>query len=38
MFQDNILVGQIRTCLGIEGFEKIGPEKAAKKLFELIIK
>ncbi len=38
MFEDEILVGQIRTGLGIEGLEKAGPEKAAKKLFEFIIK
>ena len=38
MFEDKILVGQIRTCLGIHGLEKEGPEKAAKKLFEFIIK
>ncbi|MGL6131451.1 MAG: phosphoenolpyruvate carboxykinase, partial [Fusobacteriaceae bacterium] len=38
MFSDKTLVGQIRTGLGIEGFEKSGPEKAAKKLFDLLIK
>ena len=38
MFKENILVGQIRTCLGIEDLEKEGPEKAAKKLFDFIIK
>lgn len=38
MFDDKTLVGQIRTGLGIEGFEKLGPEKAAKKLFEFLIK
>ncbi|MGL4977442.1 MAG: phosphoenolpyruvate carboxykinase, partial [Cetobacterium sp.] len=38
MFDDKTLVGQIRTGLGIEGLEKLGPEKAAKKLFELLIK
>lgn len=38
MFEDKILTGQIRTCLGIRGLEKESPEKAAKKLFEFIIK
>lgn len=37
MFEKNILVGQIRTCLGIEGLEKDGPKKAAKKLFDIIM-
>lgn len=35
-FQKNIIVGQIKTCLGIRGKEKIGPSTAAIKLFELI--
>lgn len=37
MFKNKIKIGQIRTCLGIEGLEKSGPEKAAKKLLNLII-
>ena len=37
-FKSGVKVGQIRTSLGIEGQEKYGPKKAAKKLFELIIK
>ncbi len=37
-FKSGVQVGQIRTSLGIEGQEKYGPRKAAKKLFELIIK
>ena len=37
-FKSGVKVGQIRTSLGIEGQEKYGPKKAAKKLFDLIIK
>lgn len=37
-FKTGVKVGQIRTSLGIKGQEKDGPKKAAKKLFELIIK
>ena len=37
-FKTGVKVGQIRTSLGIVGHEKDGPKKAAKKLFELIIK
>ena len=37
-FKTGMKVGQIRTSLGIEGQEKDGPKKAAKKLFDLIIK
>lgn len=37
MFKNKIKIGEIRTCLGIEGLEKSGPEKAAKKLLNLII-
>ena len=37
-FRTGVKVGQIRTSLGIVGQEKDGPRKAAKKLFELIIK
>ncbi|MBK5240137.1 phosphoenolpyruvate carboxykinase [Clostridium sp.] len=37
-FKTGVKVGQIRTSLGIKGQEKHGPKKAAKKLFELIIK
>lgn len=38
MFEDKIVVGQIRTMLGITGKEHEGPIKAAEKLFNLIIK
>jgi hypothetical protein len=38
LFKTGVQVGQIRTSLGIKGQEKYGPKKAAKKLFELIIK
>ncbi|HEY8803731.1 MAG TPA: phosphoenolpyruvate carboxykinase, partial [Clostridium sp.] len=37
-FKTGVKVGQIRTSLGIAGQEKDGPKKAAKKLFDLIIK
>jgi hypothetical protein len=35
-FNKGIVVGQIRTCLGITGKEKSGPSSVALKLFELI--
>ena len=38
MFRRGIVVGQMRTRLGIPGLEKDGPEAAAKALFELIRK
>jgi len=37
-FKTGVKVGQIRTSLGVAGQEKDGPKKAAKKLFDLIIK
>lgn len=36
MFDTGVKVGQIRTCLGIEGKEKEGPKNAAIKLFDII--
>lgn len=36
MFEKGVKVGQIKTCLGVEGQEKQGPKKAAIKLFEII--
>lgn len=36
MFENNIKVGEINTCLAVEGFEKKGPKKAALELFEII--
>lgn len=38
MFEDKIMVGQIRTMLGVKGMEHDGPIKAAEKLFNLIMK
>ena len=38
LFKTGVKVGQIRTSLGVAGQEKDGPRKAAKKLFDLIIK
>jgi hypothetical protein len=35
-FANRILVGQIRTRLGVKGFEKEGPREAAQKLLALI--
>jgi energy-coupling factor transporter ATP-binding protein EcfA2 len=35
-FNTGVKVGQIKTCLGIEGKEKEGPKKAAIRLFEII--
>lgn len=35
-FSAGVKVGQINTCLGLEGQEKDGPKKAAIKLFEII--
>jgi hypothetical protein len=37
MFEQKIVVGQIRTRLGIVGYEQSGPLMAAKKLFNLLI-
>ncbi|MBU1019817.1 MAG: phosphoenolpyruvate carboxykinase [Firmicutes bacterium] len=37
LFSNNIIVGEIYTKLAIKGHEHLGPEKAAKKLFEWII-
>ena len=36
MFNRNVKVGQIKTCLGIKGNEQQGPRKAALDLFEII--
>ncbi len=36
-FERKIAVGQLRTRLGIPGFEKKGPESAAKAMFDYII-
>lgn len=38
MFNNNVRVGQIKTCLGVSGFEKEGPKKAAIELFDIIEK
>ncbi|WP_024614427.1 hypothetical protein [Clostridium sp. Ade.TY] len=38
MFKSKIKVGQIRTCLGVNGQEKDGPREAALELFEEIKK
>jgi hypothetical protein len=38
LFENKIVVGQIRTRLGIKGFETIGPDSAAKALLEIIKK
>ncbi|WP_297993290.1 phosphoenolpyruvate carboxykinase [uncultured Clostridium sp.] len=36
MFDTNIKVGQIKTCLGISGKEQDGPKDAAKELLKII--
>ncbi|MBQ6820590.1 MAG: phosphoenolpyruvate carboxykinase [Clostridium sp.] len=36
MFNGTVKVGQIKTCLGLDGKEKIGPKNAAIELFEII--
>lgn len=38
LFENNVLVGEIYTKLGIKGLEQSGPEKAAKRIFEWIMK
>lgn len=38
MFNNKVKVGQIKTCLGVLGFEKEGPKKAAIELFHIIEK
>ncbi len=35
-FADGIFVGQIRTRLGLPGWERQGPEEAARELFKII--
>lgn len=35
-FKTGVKVGQIKTCLGIQGKEKDGPKQAAIELFEII--
>ncbi len=36
LFERGVKVGELRTRLGIEGMEKEGPKRAAKKLLELL--
>jgi hypothetical protein len=36
MFESGVRVGEIRTMLGIEGYEKDGPHLAAKRLLKVI--
>lgn len=38
LFENKIIVGQLRTMLGVKGNENSGPESAAKSLLELIMK
>ncbi|WP_415330955.1 phosphoenolpyruvate carboxykinase [Clostridium perfringens] len=38
MFNNKVKVGQIKTCLGVLGFEKEGPKKAAIELLNIIEK
>ncbi len=34
--KNGVMMGQMRTRLGIEGFETVGPEEAARALFDLV--
>lgn len=36
MYESDVKVGQIKTCLGVEGQEQQGPMSAALELFEII--
>lgn len=36
MFDSGVKVGEIKTCLGIDGMEKDGPKNAALDLFDMI--
>ena len=36
MFNTNVKVGQIKTCLGVKGREQEGPRDAAIELFNII--
>ncbi len=38
LFKKKVVVGQLRTRLGIRGYEMKGPQEAAKALFEVIMK
>jgi len=38
LFKNNIVVGELYTKLGIEGREQKGPENAARKIFEYLLK
>ena len=38
MFNGKVKVGQIKTCLALEGKEKEGPREAAIELFDIIKK
>src|SRR5699024_12067069 len=36
MFEFDVKIGEIKTCLGIDGMEKDGPKNAALDLFDMI--
>ena len=36
MFKSGVKIGEIRTMLGIEGYEKVGPRLAAQELLKII--
>lgn len=36
LFENKVKVGQLRTRLGIPGYEQKGPEKAARELLKVI--
>jgi hypothetical protein len=37
-FKSGVFVGQMRTKLGVSGFERTGPEESARELLETILK
>jgi hypothetical protein len=37
-FKAGVFVGQMRTRLGINGWERTGPEEAARELLSMILK
>ena len=38
LFDNEIIVGQLCTKLAVNGFERLGPQKAAEKLFDILEK
>jgi len=38
LFEKNVYVGQLRTRLGVKGYERKGPEESARALLDVILK